>query len=144
MKKLVICMFLLFVFSIAANAVLPFPISAKVGLAGGALRVSAVVEKPCRNFLVNYELGYGFGNQYTLMSAGIAAKSFIKADTYVGLGLTYSSYSDLVTLSVAGNLADKAGFGLGAFVGKNIRESMYAQLGYDTRLGLVAEIGNNF
>ncbi len=145
MKKTSICLLLLVVLSCVSSAAISIPISSvKAGLAGGTLRLSAVIEKPFRDFLVDYELGLGVGNQYSVLTGGISGKCYIKPNMYAGLGINYSSYSDPVSLSLGGNVSDRAGFGLGAFIGTNLKDNMYAQVGFETRLGGIAEIGYSF
>ena len=86
--------------SISLAAATDMPISVKAGLAGGALRVAGVVEKPINNTMTAAaDLGYGIGNQYSVMTAGVSGKYLIKENIYAGVGLGYSSYSDPVSLS---------------------------------------------
>ncbi len=116
--------------------------SARAGLAGGAFRVSAVMDRPIReNLSVLGDLGYGLGNGYTLVSGGIGITSAIRENIFLGAEATYSSYSTAVHLGLpAVDILDQSGIGLGVFAGLT-RDKMYLEAGYDTRMGVLAEAG---
>ncbi len=128
--------------SVSFAAASAMPIIVKAGLAGGAFRIAGVLEKPINDKMsLSGDVGYGIGNQYTVLTAGIAGKYNIKSNIYAGLNLEYSAYSDPVKLTVGGEIKDKSALGFGVFLGMPVRESVFVQAGYDTRLGAVAEIG---
>jgi hypothetical protein len=117
-------------------------ISVKGGLAGGTFRIAGVMDRQVRdNIDIVGDLGYGFGNSYSVISLGAAAIMLVRNNIYAGLGLNYSVYSDPVDLPVGGRISEKSGLGLGLFLGLNLREGMFLQAGYDTRLGGIVEGG---
>jgi len=117
-------------------------ISAKAGLAGGAFRVAGAVDRQINDKLsLVGEAGYGIGNQYSLLAAGVSGIFNVRENIYAGAGVNYSSYSDTVRLGLpAVDITEKSGVGAGVFAGFK-RDKMYGQVGYDTRLGAVAEAG---
>ena len=117
-------------------------VSLRGGLAGGAFRISAVMDRPIRdNISLAGELGYALGNGYTLATGGIDLQTTIKNDFYLGAEVSYSSYSSAVRLGLpAVDITDRSGVGVGVFAGMT-RDKMFGQVGYDTRLGAVAEAG---
>lgn len=136
--RVLVTLFLLVVLVVPSFAA----ISAKGGLAGGAFRIAAVMDKPVRdNVDVLGELGYGFGSGYSLLTVGVSGKTYVRNNLYLGAGVNYSSYTEPVKLSIGGDITDKSGVGFGVFAGMNVREGIYAQVGYDTRLGGIAEAG---
>ncbi len=114
-------------------------LSVKGGLAGGAARLGVSFDKKVKETMMVMEAGYGIGNQYSLMSAGVGIKLPVKESLYAGASVNYSAYSDAVKLSIGGEIKEKAGVGFGVFAGSRIKEDLSIQAGYDTRLGLIAE-----
>ena len=87
------------------------------------------------------EIGYAIGNSYSILTAGVGAVMALREGLAVGLEVTYSSYSEKVKLSLPTiDITEKSGVGGELFV-KMTRDKLYGQLGYDTRLGGVAEVG---
>jgi len=117
-------------------------ISVKGGLAGGAFRLGATLDRPLTNNLnLLGDLGYGFGNGYSLLTAAAGVQTKIKDNIYIGADVCYSSYSSAVRLGLpAVDITDLSGVGLGIFAGLT-RDKLYGQIGYDTRLGAIAEAG---
>ena len=117
-------------------------ISVKGGLAGGAFRLGATLDHPLTNNLnLLGDLGYGFGNGYSLLTAAAGVQTKIKDNIYIGADVCYSSYSSAVRLGLpAVDITDLSGVGLGIFAGLT-RDKLYGQIGYDTRLGAIAEAG---
>ncbi len=138
MRLIVLSLVLVFVFTCSSFAA----VSAKGGLAGGAFRLSAAVDRPINDKVtLAGELGYGIGNNYSLVSAGVDVQTNIKNNIYIGAEVSYSSYSNPVTLGLpAVDINDKSGVGGGIYAGLT-RDKMYAQAGYDTRMGAIAEAG---
>jgi hypothetical protein len=116
--------------------------SVKGGLAGGALRVSGVCDRPFNDkWNIGCEAGYALGNGYNIMSLGVSGIYEVKENIYAGLELSYSSYSSPVMLSLPSmQVTEKSGMGMGAFAGMK-KDNKFAQVGYDTRLGMVGEVG---
>jgi hypothetical protein len=116
--------------------------SVKGGLAGGALRVSGTCDRPFNDkWDIGCEAGYGLGNGYNIMSLGVSGTYALKENLYAGVEASYSSYSSAVMLSLPSmQITEKSGVGMGAFIGMK-RDNKFAQVGYDTRLGAVAEAG---
>ena len=117
-------------------------ISVKGGLAGGAFRLGATLDRPLTNNLnLLGDLGYGFGNGYSLLTAAAGVQAKIRDNIYIGADVCYSSYSSAVRLGLpAVDITDLSGVGLGIFAGLT-RDKLYGQIGYDTRLGAIAEAG---
>lgn len=118
------------------------PISVKAGLAGGAGRLGLVVDRQIKErTALTGELGYAIGNSYSILTAGLGVTKEIRDNLAVGLEVTYSSYSEKVKLSLPTlDINDKSGIGGELFV-KMTRDKLYGLIGYDTRLGGVAEVG---
>jgi hypothetical protein len=137
MKRAIVSLFIL---------VLSFPsfgaVIAKAGLAGGAFRIAGEIDRQLNDKIsLIGEVGYGIGNQYSLLTAGTSGIFNIKENFYAGVGVNYSSYSNTVRLGLpAIDITEKSGVGAGVFAGLK-RDKMYGQIGYDTRLGAVAEAG---
>jgi len=118
-------------------------VSVKAGLAGGSFRVAGVFDRQIKDrFSILGEVGYGINSgQYDVITAGVSGIYKIRDPYYIGAGAIYSSYSSPVTLSIPKvDIIEKTGIGLGVFGGMT-RDKMYGQLGYDTRLGMIAEAG---
>jgi opacity protein-like surface antigen len=118
------------------------PISVKAGLAGGAGRLGVVLDRQvnAKTAFVG-EIGYAVGNAYSILTAGVGGVMTLRENLAVGLEVTYSSYSEKVKLSLPTmDITEKSGVGGELFV-KLTRDKLYGQLGYDTRLGGVAEVG---
>ncbi|MBI5698879.1 hypothetical protein HZC35_01030 [Candidatus Saganbacteria bacterium] len=118
-------------------------ISVKGGLAGGGIRLALAADlrqiKP--DLGLSGELGYSIGNSYSILTAGLGIAKSIRDNLAVGLLVTYSSYTEKVRLSLpAIDINEKSGVGGELFV-KMTRDKMYGIIGYDTRLGVVAEAG---
>lgn len=116
-------------------------VAVKGGLAGGAFRLGAVLDRPVNDKVsLAGEAGYAVGN-YSVMTAGVSAKYFLRENLSAGLGVNYSSYSTAVTnIAGVGNVASGGGVGGEVFAELKLREGILGQLGYDSRLGAVAEI----
>jgi len=117
-------------------------ISVKGGLAGGAFRLGATADRTLKdNLNLVGEVGYGFGSGYSLGSASVGLQSNIRENIYLGAEVCYSSYSSAVKLGLpAVDITELGGFGIGVYAGLK-RDKMYGQVGYDTRLGALAEAG---
>lgn len=114
-------------------------ISAKAGLAGGGLQIGAVVDKVLNEkATIAGDIGYAFGNNYTVASLGASIKTPVRNNINLGLGLSYSSFSTGVTLSGPGNIASGGGVGVNIFADTMIKDNIRGQVGYDTRQGLLA------
>ena len=116
-------------------------ISAKAGLAGGTLRISAVLDRPLNDkTVVAGEVGYGFGNSYNIASVAATGKYLIRDNLSVGASLGYSSYSTAAkNILGVGDASSGGGVGGGVFAEFKVREGMSGQVGYDSRLGIIAE-----
>jgi len=118
-------------------------VSAKAGLAGGSFRVAGVFDRQLNDkFGILGEVGYGINSgQYDVITAGASGVFKIRDPYYIGAGAIYSSYSAPASLAIPKvDITEKTGVGLGIFAGMT-RDKMYGQLGYDTRLGVIAEAG---
>jgi len=117
-------------------------VSVKGGLAGGAFSLGATIDRPLReNMTLLGDLGYGFGNGYSLLTAAAGVQTKIRDNIYIGADVCYSSYSSAVRLGLpAVDITNLSGVGLGVYAGLT-RDKLYGQIGYDTRLGAVAEAG---
>jgi hypothetical protein len=113
----------------------------KAGLAGGTLRVSAVLDRPLNDkTVIAGEAGYGFGNNYTIVSAAATGKYLVRENLNLGAIISYSSYSTAASnILGVGSSASGGGMGGGVFAEFKLREGIYGQLGYDNRLGVIAE-----
>ena len=120
----------------------PISYSLKGGLAGGAFRIAGTIDRKIgENCSVGGEIGYGVGNGYNVYSLGISCQHNFKSNVYVGLEASYSGYSNAITLGIPStNITDLNDVGVGLFVGMK-RDRTYGQIGYDTRLGAIAEAG---
>ncbi|MFA4905499.1 MAG: hypothetical protein WC645_03245 [Candidatus Margulisiibacteriota bacterium] len=140
MKKiLTLTIVLIVAFSTASFAA----VSVKGGLAGGAGRLAIATDLRQINpdLGLSGELGYGIGNSYSVLTAGLGIVKNIRDNLAVGLEVTYSSYSEKVRLSLPTiDINEKSGVGGELFV-KMTRDKMYGIIGYDTRLGAIAEAG---
>lgn len=116
-------------------------INAKLGLAGGAARLAVEATKQIRPDINSaVDIGYGYNADYSLISAGAAiCKPML--DMEVGLGISYSSYSAAVKNIVLAGDVSKSGVGIRVFARKPLRNALFAEVGYDTRLGAMAEAG---
>ncbi len=104
---------------------------------GGAGGVGFDLIRPV-NEEVNFRIGIGYlqGNQYNVMTAGLAVtRLFI--DKYVGLGVDYGSYSQTVAdiPGLSGNIAKGGHTGAGIFVGISLDDSKNLEVGYSSALG---------
>lgn len=137
MKYLGIAILTVFIVASASLA----EINAKVGLAGGSARIDVEVAKVLKaDISGSVDLGYGYNSEYGLISVG--ASIFKPFPMLVaGIGLTYSAYStDVQNVLGPGNVT-KSGVGFRIFGKKEIRNNVYAEVGYDTRMGAMAEVG---
>ncbi|MFA5840350.1 MAG: hypothetical protein WC890_06830 [Candidatus Margulisiibacteriota bacterium] len=87
---------------------------------------------------IRVEAGYGMGNQYSLMNAGVSAIIPFGAE-YVGVRVGAANYSEAVTdvPGISGVLSQGAHVGAGIFGGLNIL-GLNTEIGYNTDLGLTA------
>ncbi len=117
-------------------------VSAKAGLAGGAFRIAGAIDRQMNDKIsLSGEIGYGIGNGYSVITGGASGIVKLREDIYAGVGLNYSSYSSAVKLGFPSvDITEKSGVGGGIFAGLT-RDKLYGQVGYDTRLGAVAEAG---
>jgi len=118
-------------------------LAVKGGLAGGAGRVSGVLDiRQINNKLgLAGEAGYAIGNNYSILTAGLTGIYALRDNLSALIMLSYSAYSDYVNLPLVGDLTQKTGVGAGIGLRMTLRENLYAQAGYDTRLGALAEAG---
>lgn len=139
MKYLLIALLAAALFVPAACA----EINAKVGLAGGSANIAAEFTRQLRPDITGaLDLGYGYNSEYSLLSAGLSAGKILRDDILGGIALTYSSYSIAVQNIIGVNtVSDKSGIGGKVFLRKPLRNGVFGEIGYDTRMGLVAEVG---
>lgn len=118
-------------------------LAVKGGLAGGAFRVSGVMDIRQLNDKMGLagEAGYALGNNYSVLTAGFTGAYKLRDNLSGLLMLSYSAYSDTVNLPLLGDVTQKAGVGAGIGLRMALRDNLYAQAGYDTRLGALAEAG---
>jgi len=87
---------------------------------------------------VNFRIGIGYlqGNQYNVMTAGLAVMR-VSIDKYIGLGIDYASYSATVTdiPGLSGNTAQGGHTGVGLFAGISLDDSKDLEVGYNSALG---------
>lgn len=118
-------------------------VSVKGGLAGGGGRiaVSSDLRQIRPDVGLSGELGYAIGNSYSILTAGVGVAKELRDNLAVGLLVTYSSYSEKVRLILPTiDITEKSGVGGELFV-KMTRDKMYGIIGYDARLGVIAEAG---
>lgn len=138
MRKVIVLVLLGLVLSSVSFA----SISVKGAYDGGAIGVIGVIDREIKsNITLAGELGYCLGNQYSVILAGITGKMMVKNNIYTGLRVDYASYSDPVSLPIGGNITEKTGIGATLLVGMNVKDNVYTQLGYGTRVGGVVEVG---
>ena len=114
-------------------------ISGKAGLAGGGLQIGALTDKAINDKATMVgDIGYAFGSGYGVLSIGGSVKYAVKDNLNAGIGISYSSYSAGVTISGPGNISSGGGVGIGIFADTKVRDNIIGQIGYDTRLGLIA------
>jgi len=118
-------------------------INAKLGLAGGGAQLALEGVRALRpDISASLTAGYAYNSEYGLVSAALAIAKKIRPDLDIGIGLTYSSYSVAVqNLIGVSSINDKSGAGGKLFLKKQIRSNLFVEAGYDTRMGLLAEIG---
>ncbi len=121
-------------------------INAKLGLAGGSARIVLEGTRQVKTDLVGSgALGYGYNSEYSLLSLELGIAKQLADNLDIGLAATYSSYSTAVSnILGAGTITDKSGIGGMLFVKKMVRDDLSLTLGYDTRMGLVVELGKLF
>ncbi|KAF0134173.1 MAG: hypothetical protein FD145_816 [Candidatus Saganbacteria bacterium] len=138
MKKVVLILALVIISASSSFA----SISVRAGLSGGAFKVAGAADRQLNDrFNISGELGYGIGNQYSVLVGGGSIYTYLRDVIYAGIGACYSSYSETVSLSFPTmDVTTKSGVGINAFLGMT-RDKLYGQVGYDTRLGAVAEAG---
>lgn len=110
-----------------------------VGFGGGAGMVNLGYTFPIGTRAgIRVEAGYGAGNQYSLMDAGVSAIIPFGAE-YVGVRLGAANYSEAVTdiPGISGILAKGTHVGGGIFGGMKIF-GVDTEIGYNTDLGLTA------
>lgn len=117
----------------------------KAGLMGGAFRFDGGLKRAINNKLdLAVEAGFGFGNNYYLISAGGAALYKLGQGPFVGLGIDYSYFSKYVLDAPGLSTINKGGaLGFSLLAGVN-RGRWLAQIAYNNRWGLAAELGYRF
>ena len=119
----------------------------KAGVFGSAGKVSGGFENIINDKTsLLIELGYGFGNNYTVASWSNAliyqfTNQKGRWNPFVGMEINYSDYSKKVVDVPGINTIEKGG-ALGAGILAGISQGdLIAQIGYDSRSGAIAEIG---
>jgi len=114
----------------------------KGGFAAGGGKIGLSLDKLINDRLnITGDLGYAIGSGYSTAIIGASLKTPINNNWNVGLMVNYSSYSQAVRLSGVGDITTLAGVGGGALVEYIINDNWRADVQYDTRLGVVAEVG---
>ncbi len=115
-------------------------ISVKGGLAGGAANLGLVMDRELNEkTTLAGEVDYGMGSGYSVMGAGVSVKMTARENLGVGAAVNYSIYSAAVNNGMQ-DVTDLSGVGVGAFAELKLRERFYGQVGYDTRLGVLAGV----
>lgn len=113
---------------------------------GGAVAVGLGYLFPVeRDYDVILDAAYYLGNQYSILTAKLAADVKIGQDLYTGLSLGWVSYSQTIAdiPGLSGNTASGSHIDAGIFLGKEIRE-WRVQAGYGTAMGLTGELSYKF
>ena len=139
--KILFAMVFVFVFVVSVSqACFAQGFQAGAGLGGGAAMLKAGYVFPARgNLSIALDAGYGFGNEYSVVAAGISGIIPLKNNFYGGLNVAYTDYSEAVTnIAGIGDVDKGSSAGVGLFVGKSL-EKFSVQAGYNSALGIVAE-----
>jgi hypothetical protein len=139
MKK-IFAMVFVFIFVVSVSqACFAQGFHAGAGLGGGAAMIKAgYVFPPMRNISFALDAGYGFGNEYSVVAAGISGMIPLR-NFYAGLNVAYADYSEAVTdIAGMGDVDKGSSAGVGLFVGKSLGK-LGVQAGYNSAMGIVAE-----
>jgi hypothetical protein len=89
------------------------------------------------NLSIALDAGYGFGNEYSVVAAGISGMIPLR-NFYAGLNIAYADYSEAVmNVAGVGDVDKGSSAGVGLFVGKSLG-ILEVQAGYNSALGLIA------
>ncbi|MDI6731853.1 MAG: hypothetical protein QME05_04665 [Candidatus Margulisbacteria bacterium] len=117
----------------------------KGGFTGGGGELGLTLHKLVNDRLsINGDLGYIIGSGYSTAVIGASVVTPIRGNLGIGLMVNYSSFSQAVRISGIGDITSLSGVGFGALIEYDINNDWCAHVGYDTRLGLVAELGYAF
>lgn len=118
----------------------------ELGLGGGGL-IAGLGYGNNWNDKVRYSgrIGYGIGNGYSIISLDIGQLSYNMRTYFLGIGLSYVMYSNLVQdiPGVFGRIPNKNLFGLEMVIGRRFGD-ITGRLGYSTALGLRLSAGYGF
>ncbi|MEA3494156.1 MAG: hypothetical protein U9R38_07245 [Candidatus Margulisiibacteriota bacterium] len=112
----------------------------EVGYGGGTLLLGSAYSFPFRNLNLQAKAGYGIGNGYSILDAGIRALFAVRGNK-VGVELGMANYSETVAdiLGVAGNIDKGTKLGFGVFLVRPVFKYT-GRIGYNTALGLTASL----
>ncbi|MFC1571936.1 hypothetical protein ACFL31_05250 [Candidatus Margulisiibacteriota bacterium] len=117
---------------------------AEAGIGGGTLSLGVGYPFVFRNLNLAVDLSYGFGTQYSVITAGIYSV-FPVGGNHVGLKVNLSNYSQTVAdvPGLSGNIDQGSRFGVGVFGGRKVGPVL-AQVGYNTALGFTGGLVYQF
>jgi len=119
---------------------------AEGGIGGGGLVVSLGYHKYFRD-KVDFKaaIGYGIGNQYGVVVLDFARVTYDIGKYFLGGGLSYAMYSDIVTNipGITGAFSNKNLLGVELMGGARF-DKITAKLGYNSALGIRASVGYDF
>lgn len=112
------------------------------GLQGGAAAAGVVYFVPAgSNMSTRFNLGYGIGDNYSVMIFGGGLQNWVNPENYIGASIDLASYSSSLgaVQGIPGlgtiNSGSKLGFGL--FAGKKITNNFDTKIAYSTALGIM-------
>jgi hypothetical protein len=113
------------------------------GYRGGAFVVGAGYAFPFNSIGMTANAGYGFGNRFSLLTAGVGAAVPVGMN-HAGLELSLVNYSAALSgVPGVGSVNQGLAFGLGVFAGTEVN-AVRVRLGYNTVMGLTAGAAYRF